>query len=820
MTEEKKFDEIKEVGLEREMKDAYLAYSMSVITARALPDVRDGLKPVHRRIIYAMNELGVYPDKPYRKSAKISGDVMGNYHPHGDMAIYDAMVRLAQDFNIRYPLVDGHGNFGSIDGYGAAASRYTEARMTKLSLELLRDIDKETVDFVPNYDGELTEPTVLPSRYPNLLVNGASGIAVGMATNMAPHNLAESIDAAVKLIDEPEATVEDLMECVKGPDFPTGGNIIGLEGIRSAYRTGRGKIRVRANARIEETARGRQIIVIDEIPYQVNKRSLIEKIVELVRDKKLEGISGINDESDRNGMRIVVEVKRDTSANVVLNNLFKYTQCETTFGVINLALVDGEPKVLNLKELLQYYIDFQREVIVRRTRYDLRKAEARDHIVQGLLLAIDNIDEVIRIIRTSYDDAEAKLIERFGLTEIQAQAILDMRLKRLQGLEKDKLMEEHIKLTQDIARYKEILASSRLVEGIIKTEMLEIKEKYSDARRTNILPDEGEIVMEDIIEEEDVVITLTHFGYIKRTQESQYKSQNRGGKGVSGLTTREEDFVEDIYITSTHDTVLFFTSKGNVFAKKAYEIPEGSRTAKGTAVVNLLTLEPGETIRSMVPISKTTTSKYLMFVTRGGTVKRTELSNFENIRKTGIKAITLKEDDELMAVRLTDGESKIIILTKNGVAMRFQESDVRAMGRTATGVRGVNLGRGDEVIGMELAPDDKFLLTISENGFGKRTQLSEFTAHRRGGKGMRAYGVSDKTGDLIAAKVVNETDDVLLITFSGTVIRLRAKDISVQGRAARGVTLMKMENDRVVAIAKVVDEEEAETTEDQPTKGE
>lgn len=820
MTEEKKFDEIKEVGLEREMKEAYLAYSMSVITARALPDVRDGLKPVHRRIIYAMNELGVYPDKPYRKSAKISGDVMGNYHPHGDMAIYDAMVRLAQDFNIRYPLVDGHGNFGSIDGYGAAASRYTEARMTKLSLELLRDIDKETVDFVPNYDGELTEPTVLPSRYPNLLVNGASGIAVGMATNMAPHNLAESIDAAVKLIDEPEATVEDLMECVKGPDFPTGGNIIGLEGIRSAYRTGRGKIRVRANARIEETARGRQIIVIDEIPYQVNKRSLIEKIVELVRDKKLEGISGINDESDRNGMRIVVEVKRDTSANVVLNNLFKYTQCETTFGVINLALVDGEPKVLNLKELLQYYIDFQREVIVRRTRYDLRKAEARDHIVQGLLLAIDNIDEVIRIIRTSYDDAEAKLIERFGLTEIQAQAILDMRLKRLQGLEKDKLMEEHIKLTQDIARYKEILASSRLVEGIIKTEMLEIKEKYSDARRTNILPDEGEIVMEDIIEEEDVVITLTHFGYIKRTQESQYKSQNRGGKGVSGLTTREEDFVEDIYITSTHDTVLFFTSKGNVFAKKAYEIPEGSRTAKGTAVVNLLTLEPGETIRSMVPISKTTTSKYLMFVTRGGTVKRTELSNFENIRKTGIKAITLKEDDELMAVRLTDGESKIIILTKNGVAMRFQESDVRAMGRTATGVRGVNLGRGDEVIGMELAPDDKFLLTISENGFGKRTQLSEFTAHRRGGKGMRAYGVSDKTGDLIAAKVVNETDDVLLITFSGTVIRLRAKDISVQGRAARGVTLMKMENDRVVAIAKVVDEEEAETTEDQPTKGE
>lgn len=820
MTEEKKFDEIKEVGLEREMKDAYLAYSMSVITARALPDVRDGLKPVHRRIIYAMNELGVYPDKPYRKSAKISGDVMGNYHPHGDMAIYDAMVRLAQDFNIRYPLVDGHGNFGSIDGYGAAASRYTEARMTKLSLELLRDIDKETVDFVPNYDGELTEPTVLPSRYPNLLVNGASGIAVGMATNMAPHNLAESIDAAVKLIDEPEATVEDLMECVKGPDFPTGGNIIGLEGIRSAYRTGRGKIRVRANARIEETARGRQIIVIDEIPYQVNKRSLIEKIVELVRDKKLEGISGINDESDRNGMRIVVEVKRDTSANVVLNNLFKYTQCETTFGVINLALVDGEPKVLNLKELLQYYIDFQREVIVRRTRYDLRKAEARDHIVQGLLLAIDNIDEVIRIIRTSYDDAEAKLIERFGLTEIQAQAILDMRLKRLQGLEKDKLMEEHIKLTQDIARYKEILASSRLVEGIIKTEMLEIKEKYSDARRTNILPDEGEIVMEDIIEEEDVVITLTHFGYIKRTQESQYKSQNRGGKGVSGLTTREEDFVEDIYITSTHDTVLFFTSKGNVFAKKAYEIPEGSRTAKGTAVVNLLTLEPGETIRSMVPISKTTTSKYLMFVTRGGTVKRTELSNFENIRKTGIKAITLKEDDELMAVRLTDGESKIIILTKNGVAMRFQESDVRAMGRTATGVRGVNLGRGDEVIGMELAPDDKFLLTISENGFGKRTQLSEFTAHRRGGKGMRAYGVSDKTGDLIAAKVVNETDDVLLITFSGTVIRLRAKDISVQGRAARGVTLMKMENDRVVAIAKVVDDEEGESTEDQPTKGE
>lgn len=801
----------KEINLERQMKESYLNYSMSVITQRALPDVRDGLKPVHRRIVYAMEELGVTPDKPYRKSAKITGDVMGNFHPHGDSAIYDAMVRLAQDFNTRYPLVDGHGNFGSIDGYGAAAPRYTEARMSHLSLELLRDIRKNTVDFKPNYDGVMLEPVVLPSRFPNLLVNGSAGIAVGMATNMAPHNLRESIDGVIEYINNPDVTVDELMKIIKAPDFPTGGNIIGFDGIKEAYRTGRGRLKVRAKVEIEEGKRGRTQIIATEIPYQVNKIKLIEKIAELVKDKKIDGISGVNDESDRNGMRIVVDVKKDFSPQVVLNNLFKQTQFETTFGIINLCLVDGEPKVLNLKELIEEYVKFQREVIIRRTKFELEKAEARDHIVQGLLIAIDNIDEVIKIIRESYDDASQRLMNRFSLSEIQAGAILDMRLRRLQGLEKEKLEEEHLFLTKEIARLKEILSSMKLVDGIIIQEITEIKNKFGDDRRTGILPDEGDIELEDVIEEEDVIITLTHFGYIKRTSESEYRAQRRGGKGIAALTTREEDFVEDIYITSTHDKIYFFTSLGKVFSKRAFEIPEGSRTARGTAVINLLDLEKGETIRSIVAVSKECDSEYFVFVTKKGLIKRTAISLFENIRSSGIIAIGLREGDELVAVRQTTGDMNAIIVSEEGQAIRFDEDTIRPSGRTATGVIAMRLDEEDAVIGMEIGikdAEDIYLLTVSENGFGKRTLMSEFRTQNRGGKGVICYKPTKKTGKLVGVKVVTKADDVLLITNDGTIIRVHSKDISEQGRAARGVTVMNTEDANIVSIAKVVEEDE------------
>lgn len=806
---DKEFDNIVEINIEQEMKKSYLDYSMSVIMSRALPDVRDGLKPVHRRIIYAMDELSMGPDKPYRKSARVVGDVLGKYHPHGDSSVYDAMVRLAQDFNIRYPLVDGHGNFGSIDGDEAAAMRYTEARMTKLAMEMLRDIGKDTIDYRPNFDETLKEPVVLPSRFPNLLVNGSSGIAVGMATNIPPHNLKEVIDGVVILIDNPDANVEELMATIKGPDFPTAGHIMGKEGIKSAYKTGRGKITVRAVTEIEETNKGRHRIIVTELPYQVNKANLIEKIAEYVRDKKLEGISDLRDESDREGMRVVIEIKRDANPNVVLNNLYKHTQLQTTFGVIMLALVNNEPKILNLKEMLTHYIAHQKDIITRRTQYDLAKAEERAHIVEGLKIALDNIDEVIRIIRSSKTEAIAKesLMNSFGLSDKQSQAILDMRLRRLTGLEREKLEEEYEALIKEINRFKEILANERLVYQIIKDELLEIKEKYGDLRRTRIMPSADEIDIEDMIEEEDVVITLTHFGYIKRTPEYTYKTQKRGGKGIIALTTREEDFVEDLYITSTHDTILFFTNKGKVFSLKAYEIPEGGRQAKGTAIINLLNLTGDEKVNAIVPIGKGTTESNLVLITKEGIIKKTGLDNFDNIRKNGIIAISLRDSDELIGVRKTDGNKEMIVVTKKGMSIRFDENDVREMGRSAMGVKAISLNENDQVVAMELVEEGKNLLVISEYGFGKRTPLDEYKTQNRGGKGLITYNIREKTGDIVSAKVVDDNDELLIISFTGTIIRLIAKDISIMGRSTQGVTLMKMKDDRVVAVAKYVEEE-------------
>ncbi len=806
---DREFDNIVEINIEHEMKKSYLDYSMSVIMSRALPDVRDGLKPVHRRIIYAMDELGMGPDKPYRKSARVVGDVLGKYHPHGDSSVYDAMVRLAQDFNIRYPLVDGHGNFGSIDGDEAAAMRYTEARMTKLAMEMLRDIGKDTVDYRPNFDETLKEPIVLPSRFPNLLVNGSSGIAVGMATNIPPHNLKEIIDGIVMLIDDPDLSVDDLMTVIKGPDFPTAAHIMGKEGIKSAYKTGRGRIIVRAVTEIEENSKGRHRIIVTELPYQVNKANLIEKIAEYVRDKKLEGISDLRDESDREGMRIVIEIKRDANPNVVLNNLYKHTQFQTTFGVIMLALVNDEPKVLNLKEMLTHYIAHQKNIITRRTQFDLAKAEERAHIVEGLKIALDNIDEVIRIIRGSKTEAIAKeaLMDNFGLSDKQSQAILDMRLRRLTGLEREKLEEEYEALIKEINRFKEILANERLIYQIIKEEIMEIKEKYGDPRRTRIMPSADEIDIEDMIEEEDVVITLTHFGYIKRTPEYTYKTQRRGGKGIIALTTREEDFVEDLYITSTHDTILFFTNKGKVFSLKAYEIPEGGRQARGTAIINLLNLTGDEKVNAIIPIEKNAPEDYLVLITKNGTIKRTELSNFENIRKSGIIAISLKEDDELIGVRKTNGNREVIVVTKKGMSIRFDEKDVREMGRSAMGVKAINLKKEDQVVAMELVEEGKKLLVISEYGFGKRTPLDEYKTQNRGGKGLITYNIKEKTGDIVSAKVVDENDEIMMISFTGTIIRLIAKDISIMGRSTQGVTLMKMKDDKVVAVAKYVEAE-------------
>lgn len=811
MNDENNKKNIIDIDIETEMKKSYLDYSMSVIVSRALPDVRDGLKPVHRRILYAMNELGVTPDKPHRKSARIVGDVLGKYHPHGDSSVYDAMVRLAQDFNIRYTLVDGHGNFGSVDGDSAAAMRYTEARMTKLALEMLRDINKDTIDYRANFDETLNEPVTLPSRFPNLLVNGSSGIAVGMATNIAPHNLREVIDGIIMLIENPDATDEDLMTVIKGPDFPTGAMIMGTEGIKSAFKTGRGKVKLRAVAKIEEGNRGKEKIVFTEIPYQVNKARLIEKIAQLVRDKKLEGISDLRDESDREGMRIVVDLKRDANPNIVLNNLYKQTQLQTTFGIINLALVNNEPKVLSYKQILSHYLEYQKEIITRRTQFELNKAEARAHIVEGLKIALDNIDEVIKIIRSSKQESIAKkrLIDNFGLSDKQSQAILDMRLRRLTGLEREKLEEEYEALIKEINRLREILANERLVLEIIKNELVEIKEKFGDKRRTQIMPSADEIDIEDMIKEEDVIITLTHSGYIKRLPEDTYKIQRRGGKGITALTTKENDFVEHLFITSTHNTILFFTNKGKVYLLKAYEIPEGKRQAKGTAIVNLLNLEKGEKVSAVIPIEEYDPESNLIFATKKGLIKKTKMDLYKNIRKNGIIAISLKDEDELIAVKKTDGVKEIIIATANGMAIRFSEKDVRETGRNASGVIAIKLKGDDEVVAIDLVEEGKSLLVVSEYGYGKRTSLDEYKVQNRSGVGLKTYNIKGKTGKLVSAKVVDENDELIIITMSGIIIRLKAKDISIMGRSTQGVKLMRVDKDedRIMAIAKYVEEE-------------
>lgn len=808
-------EQVLSVDIKDEMKKCYIDYAMSVIVGRALPDVRDGLKPVHRRILYSMHELGLYPDKQYRKSARIVGDVLGKYHPHGDSAVYDAMVRLAQDFSTRYPLVDGHGNFGSIDGDGAAAMRYTEARLSKISMELLRDINKDTIDFADNFDGTEKEPTVLPSRYPNLLVNGSSGIAVGMATNIPPHNLGEVIDGTVMLIDNPEVTIKELISKVKGPDFPTAGLILGREGIRQAYETGRGRITVRAKAEIEEE-KGRNRIIVTEIPYQVNKAKLIEDIAELVKDKKIEGISDLRDESDRQGMRIVIELKRDANPNVVLNLLYKHTKMQDTFSVIMLALVDGEPKVLNLKEVLTHYINFQKVVIRRRTQYELDKAEARAHILEGLRIALDHIDEVINLIRASKTTEEARngLMAKFSLSEKQAQAILDMRLQRLTGLERDKIEQEYAELIKTINRLKEILANERLILDVIKNELLEIKEKYADERRTKIVNSTEEIDIEDLIQEEEVVITITHAGYVKRIPIDNYKSQKRGGKGIQGLTTREDDFVENIFITSTHNNLLFFTNLGRAYKLKAYEIPEAGRTARGTNIVNILPFSPRERIQAVIAIKEFDDDKYIFFATRDGVVKKTSLSEFSSIRKSGINAINLRVDDELIGVKLTDGNSIVTIVTQNGYSITFEESDVRCMGRTAAGVKGITLRDGDIAVGMDLFDEESDLLVVSENGYGKRTPCKEYSIQNRGGKGLITYKVTEKTGSIVGAKTVKDKDEIMLINSNGIIIRLEVSGISRTSRNTMGVTLMRTtDNERIVSIAKINNQDNDEVEE-------
>ena len=800
----------------KEMKKSYIDYSMSVIVGRALPDVRDGLKPVHRRILYGMSQLGVTPDKPHKKSARIVGEVMGKYHPHGDSSIYDAMVRLAQDFSTRYMLVDGHGNFGSVDGDGAAAMRYTEARMTPFALQMIRDIEKETVDFIPNFDGEEKEPVVLPSRYPNLLVNGSNGIAVGMATSIPPHNLAEVIDATIELIDNEEATVEDLMKHVKGPDFPTGAKILGKSGLRQAYRTGIGKVKVRACCEIEETTRGRSQIVVTEIPFQVNKARLIEKIADLVRDKKIEGISDIRDESSRNGMRIVIELKRDANPQITLNRLYKHTQLQDSYSMIMLALVGKKPKVLNLHEILTEYLNFQKEVVTRRTQFDLKKAEARAHILEGLRIALDNIDEIIKIIRSSYNDAKEKLMERFGLSEIQAQAILDMRLARLQGLEREKIDKEYEELMKRIAYFKSILADEKLLMGVIKDELTEIKDKYKDKRRTKIVADVDDFDDEDLVEEEQVAVTLTHLGYIKRVPADTYKSQRRGGKGITGVTTRENDFVKDLIMTSTHDYLMFFTNTGKAHKIKAFEIPEAGRTAKGTPAVNFLNLLQRERITTVIPIKEFSEDKYLIAVTKQGTIKKTPISEFDTQRSTGLIAIKLKDDDQLIGIKETTGSNKIIIVTKMGKCISFSEEDVRSMGRIAGGVRAIKLDKDDEVVAMELVEPGQELLVVTENGYGKRTDVKEYKTQVRGGKGLLTYDKAkfSKTGALVGAMAVDDDDEVLMINSDGIIIRIKANEVSKLGRATQGVKIMKVEDDtKIVAIAKVIKEDTDEETE-------
>ena len=793
-----------ERDIEKEMRTAYIDYAMSVIVSRALPDVRDGLKPVHRRILYAMHEDGITADKPYRKCANTVGSVLGRYHPHGDSSVYDAMVRLAQDFSMRYMLIDGHGNFGSVDGDGAAAMRYTEARMSKIAAYMLTDIEKNTVPFMPNYDDRLQEPTVLPARIPSLLINGSSGIAVGMATNIPPHNLIEVIDGIIKIIDEDEVTDEQLMSVIKGPDFPTEGIILGIEGIKQAYTTGRGKITLRAETNIEEMSGNRQRIIVSSLPYQVNKANLIKAISDLSKDRKVEGISECRDESDRNDrVRVVIELKRDANAQVVLNQLFKHTQMQTTFGIIMLALVNGVPKILTLRQCLDCYIEHRKEVILKRTQFDLDKALARAHILEGLKIALDYIDEVIQIIRSSYDDAKERLMERFGLSEIQAQAILDMRLKTLSGLQREKIDEEYKQLMALIEHLRAVLNSERLVFDIIKEELLEIKEKFGDERKTKIVAAEGEIDLEDLIKEEQCVVTLTHFGYIKRMPIDTYRSQRRGGKGIAGLATREDDFVKQIFTTSTHDTILFFTNKGKLYRLRGYEVPEAGRTAKGTAIVNLLSLDPGEKVSAVIPIQNFADGKYLLMATKNGLIKKTALKEYDTARKTGLQGITLKDEDELIGVRLTDGEDNVVLVTRNGLCITFDEKDVRPIGRVSQGVIGMRLDEDDEVIGMEsvIVGGRATLLAITENGFGKRTELDEYRVQKRGGRGVITYKITPKTGKLVGVRIATEEDDVMLITDTGTIIRLEVKDISILGRSTQGVTLMRTnDGGKVVSI--------------------
>ena len=805
------FDKVHEVDLKKTMEQSYIEYAMSVIASRALPDVRDGLKPVQRRVLYSMIELNNGPDKPHRKCARIVGDTMGKYHPHGDSSIYGALVNMAQDWSTRYPLVDGHGNFGSVDGDGAAAMRYTEARLSKISMEMLADINKDTVDFAPNFDETEKEPTVLPSRYPNLLCNGTTGIAVGMATNIPPHNLGEVVNAVIKIIDNRieegrDTEIEEILKIVKGPDFPTGAQILGTRGIEEAYRTGRGKIRVRAVTNMETLPNGKTRIIVTELPYLVNKARLIEKIADLVKEKKIDGITALTDESSREGMRINIELRRDVNANVILNQLYKHTQLQDTFGVIMLALYNNQPVVMNLLQMLTYYLKHQEEVVTRRTRYDLNKAEERAHILQGLLIALDNIDEVIRIIRASRSAAIAKesLMERFTLTDVQAQAIVDMRLRALTGLEREKIEAEYAELQKKISELKAILADENLLLGVIKKELEEIRDKYADPRRTSIGYDEFDISMEDLIPQEEVVVTMTKLGYIKRMTRDNFKSQNRGGKGIKGMQTLDDDYIEELILTNTHASIMFFTNKGRVYRLKTYEIPEASRTARGTAIINLLQLQPEETITSIVTMKEYRENAYLFMATKNGMVKKTSLDEYQNMRKTGLTAINLREDDELIEVKYTDGDQDVFLVTKYGQCIRFRESDVRATGRASMGVIGINLLDTDEVVGMQLSSQGEYMLTVSENGMGKLTDINEFTVQNRGGKGVKCYKIIEKTGNVVGMKILSRENEVMMINTDGIIIQMPCSDISILGRVTSGVKLMDLKNGITIAsIAKV-----------------
>ena len=816
------FDKVHEVDLKKTMEQSYIEYAMSVIASRALPDVRDGLKPVQRRVLYSMIELNNGPDKPHRKCARIVGDTMGKYHPHGDSSIYGALVNMAQDWSTRYPLVDGHGNFGSVDGDGAAAMRYTEARLSKISMEMLADINKDTVDFAPNFDETEKEPTVLPSRYPNLLCNGTTGIAVGMATNIPPHNLGEVVNAVIKIIDNRieearDTEIEEILKIVKGPDFPTGAQILGTRGIEEAYRTGRGKIRVRAVTNMETLPNGKTRIIVTELPYLVNKARLIEKIADLVKEKKIDGITALTDESSREGMRINIELRRDVNANVILNQLYKHTQLQDTFGVIMLALYNNQPVVMNLLQMLTYYLKHQEEVVTRRTRYDLNKAEERAHILQGLLIALDNIDEVIRIIRGSRSAASAKesLMERFTLTDVQAQAIVDMRLRALTGLEREKIENEYAELQKKISELKAILADENLLLGVIKKELEEIRDKYADPRRTSIGYDESDFSMEDLIPQEEVVVTMTKLGYIKRMTRDNFKSQNRGGKGIKGMQTLDDDYIEELILTNTHASIMFFTNKGRVYRLKTYEIPEASRTARGTAIINLLQLQPEETITSIVTMKEYRENAYLFMATKNGMVKKTSLDEYQNMRKTGLTAINLREDDELIEVKYTDGDQDIFLVTKYGQCIRFHESDVRATGRASMGVIGINLMDTDEVVGMQLSSQGEYMLTVSENGMGKLTDINEFTVQNRGGKGIKCYKIVEKTGNVVGMKILSRENEVMMINTDGIIIQMPCSDISILGRVTSGVKLMDLKNGITIAsIAKVRESSKNENEEE------